>query len=423
MMPKGKGKRVTVYLAAAVILVCYFAQTTDCSRLKKTERREGRKETGTVKTIGVREGKIVFGRVFKKGSDSQHGIKKSSSNTSVEDEAAYQADSAGWSREDLQDPSSREASWKRMVSSLQCGGDHLKFRAVGPGASGFAVEQDNAAPVPLSQVPSACGYSMQRNSLALVMLVPYDGCNMVQEGGNYVLPMHWQGIPVSLVCPKAAVPAPTPALQQPMPQVPIPGVQNPDLQPYYFPYPYAQYPPGVMPEPTTATTTTTTKKPKMRKFPQYPFYPGPFNPYFPPPLPVTTTTTTTTAKPPTAPMVAPFPFYPPYFPWPYQGPLPATATPTTPSTTTQPQSPESPQFPPYPPFFPPYPFFPHYPQFPFFPPPIPNYPQYPTLEPQTTPTTTTTEITAPPLTPSPDVQPHRHPHGHYPFFIRYPPQG
>ena len=114
--------------------------------------------------------------------------------------------------------SPKEAAWKRMAPSLQCGGDQMKFRAVGPGASQFTVDQGNwldwsvvpyichvhlmscprvrlywdcpfilypcpgnAHPMLLSQVPSTCGYTMQRNSLALVMLVPYDGCNMVQE--------------------------------------------------------------------------------------------------------------------------------------------------------------------------------------------------------------------------------------------------
>ncbi|KAJ4939678.1 hypothetical protein JOQ06_029121 [Pogonophryne albipinna] len=94
--------------------------------------------------------------------------------------------------------SPKDSSWKRMSPSLQCGSGQLKFRAVEPGASQFAVEQGNAPPMPLSQVPSTCGYSMQRNSHALVMLVPYDGCNIVQEGGSYVLPMRWQGIPLSL---------------------------------------------------------------------------------------------------------------------------------------------------------------------------------------------------------------------------------
>ncbi|KAJ4939676.1 hypothetical protein JOQ06_029119, partial [Pogonophryne albipinna] len=94
--------------------------------------------------------------------------------------------------------SPKDSSWKSMSPSLQCGSGQLKFRAVGSGASQFSVEQGNAPPMPLSQVPSTCGYSMQRNSHALVMLVPYDGCNMVQEGGSYVLPMRWQGSPVSL---------------------------------------------------------------------------------------------------------------------------------------------------------------------------------------------------------------------------------
>ncbi len=98
MMRKGKRKSATVYLAAAVILTCYLAQTIDCYRLKKTERREGRKEADAAKTIGVREGKILFGRVFDKGSGLESQVidgTKKSPNASVEDEAAYQADFAG----------------------------------------------------------------------------------------------------------------------------------------------------------------------------------------------------------------------------------------------------------------------------------------------------------------------------------------
>ncbi|KAJ4939146.1 hypothetical protein JOQ06_028607 [Pogonophryne albipinna] len=106
--------------------------------------------------------------------------------------------------------SPKDSSWKNMSPSLQCGSGQLKFRAVGSGASQFSVEQGNAPPMPLSQVPSTCGNSMQRNSHALVMLVPYDGCNMVQEGGSYVLPMRWQGIPscFRLVPPEAFPPSP-----------------------------------------------------------------------------------------------------------------------------------------------------------------------------------------------------------------------
>ncbi|GLD58516.1 mucin-2-like protein [Lates japonicus] len=238
-MRKGKRKSATFYLAAGFILACYLAPTIDCYRLKKTGRREAK----AAKTIGVQEGKIVFGRVFEKGSSPESqvvdGTRKASANISVEDERAYQADFTGWSKGQAHDASSKEASWKRMVPSLQCGRDQMKFRAMGPGASQFAVEQANAAPLPLSQVPSTCGYNMQRNSLALLMLVPYDGCNMVQEGGSYMLQMRWQGIPVSLWCPKPAAPAPTPA----DPQMPSksPDVSNPKIPPpYFFPH-YMHY--------------------------------------------------------------------------------------------------------------------------------------------------------------------------------------
>ncbi|XP_049889193.1 uncharacterized protein LOC126382944 [Epinephelus moara] len=400
MMHKGKRKSSAVYLAAAVILMCYLVQTIDCYRLRKTERREGRREADAAQTAAVQEGKILFGSGLGSHADRN---KKSSSNTSVDDEAAYQADSAGWLKGQVYDPSPKEASFKRMAPSLQCGADQMKFRAVGPGATHFAVEQVNAAPMPLSQVPSTCGYNMQRNPLGLVMLVPYDGCNMIQEGGNYMLPMRWQGTPVSLMCPK---PAATAAPHHPAPQVP----QIP--HPYYFPpYMYPKYP--VVPKPTTATTTTTTaKKPQVPQYPQYPFFP-PFYPY-PQPVPVTTTVPTTTAKPAAVtfpPPMYPFPFYPP-FPWPLPGPLPATPKPTTTTTKAPTKAPTKPQIPPFPPYLPFYPPF-----NPFYPPFMPPYPNFPTPKPTTTtPTTTTTKKK------DPTPHPHIHPHVHYPYPIPpFPP--
>ncbi|XP_035860844.1 uncharacterized protein LOC116037250 [Sander lucioperca] len=261
IMCKGKGKSATVYLAAAVILTCYLAQTVDCNRSKKPEWR---KEADAARRIGFKEGKIVFGRVFEEGSGLGSQVidrtNNSSSNASVEEDAAYQADFAGWVEEGTQNVGSREAAWKRMSPSLQCGWDQLKFRAVGPGASQFAVEQSNAPPIHLSQVPSTCGYSMRRNSLWLVMLVPYDGCNMVQEVGSYVLPMRWQGNPFSLWCPKPPVPH---------------HFYPPQGLPHFFPpYPFnPQYP---TPEPEMTPPTA------LPEHPQYPF-----NPRYPTPEPET----------------------------------------------------------------------------------------------------------------------------------------
>lgn len=99
MVPTGKRKSAAFYLTAAVILTSYFAQTSDCVWLKIAGRRGGRKEANGSRTLAVQEGKIVFGRVFEKGSglESQvlDGTKKSSSNASLEDDANYQADFPG----------------------------------------------------------------------------------------------------------------------------------------------------------------------------------------------------------------------------------------------------------------------------------------------------------------------------------------
>ncbi|XP_034468969.1 pistil-specific extensin-like protein [Hippoglossus hippoglossus] len=380
-MHKGKRKGAAVYWAAGFIVACYLAQTANCHRPKETGQRRG-------PTIGVREGTIVYGR----GAESHvaNGNRKAPSNASaVEDERAYQADSAGLSNGQAQDTSPREASWKRMAPSLQCGGDQMKFRAVGPGASQFAVDQGNAHPMPLSQVPSTCGYTMQRNSLALVMLVPYDGCNIVQEGGSYMLPMLWQGIPVSLWCnkPPATTPAPATTSAQPQdpvpqtlkyppsyPQVPLlppesmnPGVQQPYVLAPYWGYPhYHSVPTTTTAAPTTMATLTTTAKPA--------------------------------AKDPEA--MVQFPGYPPFYPWYLPGPLPTPAETTTTTqkmttkpTTTQsqfPQVPQWPSFPHFPPYGPQMPQFPPYgpgPQIPYgpYPPyPFPQFippfaPKYPTL--------------------------------------------
>lgn len=52
---------------------------------------------------------------------------------------------SGWSKGQMYDASSREAAWRRMVPLLLCGGDRMKFRVVGRGASELAVDQGKQA--------------------------------------------------------------------------------------------------------------------------------------------------------------------------------------------------------------------------------------------------------------------------------------
>lgn len=180
MMSKGKRKSVAGSWTVAFILVCYLVQMLDGYRLRKA----GRQRVASDKPMIVQEGNIVFGRVFEKGSGFEaEDIKKS--NASVEDDSSYQADFAGkmscnqrrccfkyvmrtfcfwlhyylptcklswhlfllgWPKSQSQDASPKDASWKRLGTNLQCGGDQMKFTAVGPGASQFAVEQGKEMP-------------------------------------------------------------------------------------------------------------------------------------------------------------------------------------------------------------------------------------------------------------------------------------
>ncbi|XP_063318601.1 uncharacterized protein LOC134617321 [Pelmatolapia mariae] len=376
-MCREKGRRTTVCCAVAVILVCYLVQAIDCYRLTKTERRGGRKEANA---LGARKGKVVFGKSDGKGSglESEGKYGKASANSSVEE--SYQADFIGWSKGQTYDASSREAAWRRMAPLLLCGGDRMRFRVVGRGVSQLAVDQANAPPVPLSQVPPNCGYNMQRNLLSLVMMVPYDGCSVVQEGGSYVLPMRWQGIPVSLWCSKPAAPTLMTTASQ-TPQDPASNSQmpytskNPDQlyahvpQPFFFPqqmhYPY--------PSVAVSDPAATIKQPEMPPFQQYPPPFSPLYPYFYPPLPATTAAPTTTAKPET--FIPPeflLPGYKPVGPpflWPFPLPVPAD----TQTTTNADSYPQSLQLPPNVHFLSQYPLFPQFV-------PLPQYPNNPNAD-------------------------------------------
>lgn len=98
MISLEKRKSSAMYLTAAVIFACCFAQTAHCLWLRKTERREGRREAAAAKTTTeVQEGTIVFGRDFEKGAGvtSQVFGGAKTQNASLGDYVIYQADQPG----------------------------------------------------------------------------------------------------------------------------------------------------------------------------------------------------------------------------------------------------------------------------------------------------------------------------------------
>ncbi|XP_047446281.1 adhesive plaque matrix protein [Mugil cephalus] len=364
MMRKTERRRGTVCLAAAIFLTCFLAQTVDCYRLRKTQRREERKDVDPP-TIGVREGDIVFGKVSDEESALKDEIKKPS-NSSVEDDTAYQADWTG----QVQDTIVKEAAWARMSPSLLCGVDQMRFRAVGPGASQLALLQGSAPPVLVSQVPPSCGYTLNSNSMQLLMLVPYDGCNVVHQGGGFTLSMLWQGVPVSLRCTKPADPGQIVPQKVVGPPV-YPDTSNPQFLPPYTMYPHEQYPhyPSVVP-------------PK-------PGTPGPADPgqivpqkaVDPPTYPMVPSMDPDQSKPQFLPPYMMYPRYEPYPQYPSVVPAkPGTPGPADPGQIVPQKAVDPPTYPMVPSkdpdaskpqFLPPYMMYPHY----------DPYPQYPSVVP------------------------------------------
>uniref|UniRef100_A0A8C5FFD1 Atrophin-1-like n=1 Tax=Gadus morhua TaxID=8049 RepID=A0A8C5FFD1_GADMO len=89
--------------------------------------------------------------------------------------------------------------------NVECTGDSMKLNVKGsfstPGAL-FVVDRGSSlAPLPLSELPSSCGYTLKTTQRDLVLVAPYDGCFVSLEEEGYVLSLHWGGIPVRMSCP------------------------------------------------------------------------------------------------------------------------------------------------------------------------------------------------------------------------------
>ncbi|CAL8290956.1 unnamed protein product [Lota lota] len=161
----------------------------------------------------------------------------------------------------------------------------MKLLAKEPGASQLALVQSDpsSAPDPLNKAPKACGFAVHRHPHGLVMAVPYDGCQIMQKGGCYMLPMHWQGIPITLSCPKQTIsprgqrhavhpprapaePPATPEAATPAPAEPPQAAMKPSMEDFQrflrYHTPLFQNAGPFPPQTTAAATTTTTTEPE-----------------------------------------------------------------------------------------------------------------------------------------------------------------
>ncbi|XP_040911549.1 adhesive plaque matrix protein-like [Toxotes jaculatrix] len=381
----GRRSRQTV---AVILVLCSLASSLTCFILRGPRNKvQQDKVVSEAAVMEEKTGSIIFDE---KVLNSESGSASAAGNDGFPHVDLDQSGDTEMFEQALQlkDVMAKEAAWRRLNPTLHCGQTKMKLKVMGPEAAALQLDMGNTHPLPLSQVPETCGYSVQQNALGLVLVVPYDGCNVMQENGNYVVPMSWLETPIKVTCPMlpgpnatAASTAPKPAphpWKRPFPHRPWslyrhkrqapqpPFIYHPSS--LYYPYLYQYYYMYMRPAPTTApptttvkpdTTTTTkptTEKPPQMKPPAYPYLYYPFYPYYPyyypfPNFPVRTTVPpATTTGPSTT--------------------LTTTAKTTTPASTTPPATTKTPQKPSYP-------YFPYFPYYPYYPPPGQQLPENP----------------------------------------------
>ncbi|XP_031414395.1 uncharacterized protein LOC105911865 [Clupea harengus] len=265
-----------------VLLLClgFLCFSQICCVSLEIVRRQ--KRHGEEKTDDVRVGTIMFGR----GDIPDFGPVKSEGNRHISEDTAddgfnNQADAGGLvGGQDVIDDSSSKTAWASMRPTVLCTKDLMTFSAQGPGSSSLQLDR-GGKPLSLNQLPQDCGYSVYRTELGLLFLIPYDGCDVINQGGNHLLQMLWQSNPVTLCCRMS-----TQASQSPM---------DPPLQP--------------TPAPTEATSSTASKLPPQNQQQQqqlmqqhqqlnnpYFMYTGYSNPFMPVKNPSRTTEAPTTTE-------------------------------------------------------------------------------------------------------------------------------
>ncbi|XP_072571786.1 uncharacterized protein [Paramormyrops kingsleyae] len=90
---------------------------------------------------------------------------------------------------------------QQLGLSVQCRHDGMSLKLKGNRVSHLLVDRDGAPPVPLSQLPSHCGFSVRRARRDVTLVAPYNGCHVTRQRGYYTLPLHVWGIPVMMSCP------------------------------------------------------------------------------------------------------------------------------------------------------------------------------------------------------------------------------
>ncbi|XP_018942283.1 uncharacterized protein LOC109070142 [Cyprinus carpio] len=146
----------------------------------------------------VSEDTVRFGKLLIGGQDTVSNNMKIS--------ALRSAESDHWSNEEVWfQPASAKL---HRLGSMRCSNDSMILHVPGRRMPHFMVDRGEESPVPLSEMPASCGFSLKRARRDVSLVAPYRGCHVRKQGGSYILPLIIMGAPVQMSCP-VSPPLPT----------------------------------------------------------------------------------------------------------------------------------------------------------------------------------------------------------------------
>ncbi|XP_049453901.1 uncharacterized protein LOC125901924 isoform X2 [Epinephelus fuscoguttatus] len=210
-----------------LVVASSFCHCTRLTRLKALDKLRGNSTLSKGQAEGgdLRHGRLLIGQNSLQ-ADELKGTKATENVLDVDTD--YQED-MGWgepkqpkgqvsgvSRPNSETYSAVVERLLRMEPKVECTGDSMKLQvqdAASTCGSLFFVDRGSRmSPLPLSKLPSSCGYTIKSTRRDLVLVAPYDGCFVALEEDSYILPLRWCGLPVRMSCPLTRQSSPNPPM-------------------------------------------------------------------------------------------------------------------------------------------------------------------------------------------------------------------
>nr|XP_046263984.1 proline-rich extensin-like protein EPR1 [Scatophagus argus] len=212
----------TILLCLGLVLVA-CCHGTIFTKLKALDKLRGNSTLSHGQSTGSA---LRYGRLFIGRNPVQRAKLKGAKTTKslLDVDKDYQADMG---RGQPKQPEKQDSSWLepddaavekilKMAPKVECTGDSMKLQVRGsvstPGSLFFVDRGSHLSPLPLSKLPSSCGYTIRSTRRDLVLAAPYDGCFVSLQEDSYVLPLLWLGLPVRMSCPLLKHSSPNPPM-------------------------------------------------------------------------------------------------------------------------------------------------------------------------------------------------------------------